>query len=70
MIGIGFNINQTAFNVPDGQPVSLCQITGKQWEIARLQTELSEALTKSINDWLKKGDVETIEKMKPLWTSN
>ena len=70
VIGIGFNINQTAFNIENGQPVSLRQITGKQWEIGSLQTELSKALTKSINDWLKEGDAETIEKMKPLWKLN
>jgi BirA family biotin operon repressor/biotin-[acetyl-CoA-carboxylase] ligase len=70
VIGIGFNINQTAFNITDGLPVSLCQITGKQWEIGRLQTELNKALTKSINDWVKEGDEATIEKMKPLWKSN
>jgi BirA family biotin operon repressor/biotin-[acetyl-CoA-carboxylase] ligase len=70
VIGIGFNINQTSFNIENGQPVSLRQITGKQWEIGSLQTELSKALTKSINDWLKEGDAETIEKMKPLWKLN
>ena len=67
MIGIGFNINQTEFNVEGTAPVSLHQITGKQWEIPRLQTELSKALNNSIQNWLKEGDTETIEKMKPLW---
>jgi BirA family biotin operon repressor/biotin-[acetyl-CoA-carboxylase] ligase len=70
VIGIGFNINQTAFNIENRQPVSLRQITGKQWKIGSLQTELSKALTKSINDWLKEGDAVTIEKMKPLWKLN
>ncbi len=67
VIGIGFNINQTQFNVEGTAPVSLHQITGKQWEIPRLQTELSKALNNSIQNWLKEGDSETIEKMKPLW---
>ena len=70
VIGIGFNINQTDFEIADGKPVSLRQITGKQWEIARLQTELSEALTISIKDWLQEGTETTLEKMKPLWKSN
>jgi BirA family biotin operon repressor/biotin-[acetyl-CoA-carboxylase] ligase len=70
VIGIGFNINQTQFNVEASKPVSLLQITGKQWEIARLQTELSKALSISIQNWLKEGDAKTIEKMKPLWKSN
>jgi len=70
VIGIGFNINQTQFNIQDGQPVSLRQITGKKWEIATLQTQLSEALKMSIQNWLMEGDEITIEKMKPLWKSN
>jgi biotin-(acetyl-CoA carboxylase) ligase len=67
VIGIGFNINQTQFNIQDGQPVSLRQITGKKWEIATLQTQLSKALKISIQNWLMEGDEITIEKMKPLW---
>lgn len=70
VIGIGFNINQTQFQVEGIQPVSLRQITGKQWEIPRLQTELSNALSSSIQNWLKEGTAATIEKMKPLWKSN
>jgi len=70
VIGIGFNINQTCFSPDAPNPVSLRQITGRQWEIARLQTELSKALTKSIQAWILVGEEETIENMKPLWTSN
>ena len=70
VIGIGFNINQTGFSPDAPNPVSLRQITGRQWEIARLQTELSKALTKSIQDWIQVGEEATLENMKPLWTSN
>ena len=70
VIGIGFNINQTSFSPDAPNPVSLRQITGRQWEIARLQTELSKALTKSIQDWIQVGEEATLESMKPLWTSN
>lgn len=70
VIGIGFNINQTSFSADAPNPVSLRQITGRQWEIARLQTELSKALTKSIQDWILVGEEATIENMKPLWRSN
>lgn len=70
VIGIGFNINQTSFSPDAPNPVSLRQITGRQWEIARLQTELSMALTKSIHDWILVGEEATLENMKPLWTSN
>ncbi len=70
VIGIGFNINQTSFSPDAPNPVSLRQITGRQWEIARLQIELSKALTKSIHDWILVGEEATLENMKPLWTSN
>lgn len=67
VIGIGFNVNQTEFKIEGAQPVSLRQITGKQWDIPLLQTELSKALNSSIQNWLQEGDAVTIEKMKPLW---
>lgn len=70
VIGIGLNINQTKFSPDAPNPVSLQQITGRKWEITRLQTELSKALTESIQDWIQVGDAVTIEKMKPLWKSN
>lgn len=70
VIGIGFNINQTSFSPDAPNPVSLRQITGRQWEIARLQTELSKALTESIQNWILVGEEATIENMKPLWKSN
>ena len=70
VIGIGFNINQTSFSPDAPNPVSLRQITGRQWEIARLQTELSKALTESIQNWIQVGEEATLENMKPLWTSN
>jgi len=70
VIGIGFNINQTSFSPDAPNPVSLRQITGRQWEIARLQTELSKALTESIQNWIQVGEQATIENMKPLWRSN
>ena len=67
VIGIGFNMNQTEFDIEGAKPVSLRQITGKQWDIPLLQNELSKALSISIQNWLIEGDLETIEKMKPLW---
>jgi BirA family biotin operon repressor/biotin-[acetyl-CoA-carboxylase] ligase len=70
VIGIGFNINQTSFSPDAPNPVSLRQITRRQWEIARLQTELSKALTESIQNWIQVGEEATIENMKPLWRSN
>ncbi len=61
VIGIGININQTVFSPEAPNPVSLKQITGRDWDILSLQEALSKALTKSIQDWLMMGDEKTIE---------
>jgi BirA family biotin operon repressor/biotin-[acetyl-CoA-carboxylase] ligase len=61
VIGIGININQTAFSPEAPNPVSLKQITGRDWDILSLQEALSKALTKSIQDWLMEGDEKTIQ---------
>jgi BirA family transcriptional regulator, biotin operon repressor / biotin---[acetyl-CoA-carboxylase] ligase len=61
VIGIGININQTVFSPEAPNPVSLKQITGRDWDILSLQEGLSKALTKSIQDWLMIGDEKTIE---------
>jgi BirA family biotin operon repressor/biotin-[acetyl-CoA-carboxylase] ligase len=61
VIGIGININQTVFSPKAPNPVSLKQITGRDWDILSLQEALSKALTKSIQDWLMIGDEKTIE---------
>jgi BirA family biotin operon repressor/biotin-[acetyl-CoA-carboxylase] ligase len=61
VVGIGININQTVFSPEAPNPVSLKQITGRDWDILSLQEALSKALTKSIQDWLMMGDEKTIE---------
>ena len=61
VIGIGININQTAFSPDAPNPVSLKQITGRDWEILSLQEQLSKALTNSIIDWLKNGEAKTLQ---------
>jgi len=55
VIGIGININQTNFDADIVQPVSLKQITGKNWDISVLLHALSAALTKRVNTWLQVG---------------
>jgi BirA family biotin operon repressor/biotin-[acetyl-CoA-carboxylase] ligase len=55
IIGIGININQTEFSSVLGRPVSLRQITGKEWDISMLVSTLSQALTIRINEWIHKG---------------
>jgi BirA family biotin operon repressor/biotin-[acetyl-CoA-carboxylase] ligase len=61
VIGIGININQTVFSPEAPNPVSLKQITGRDWDILSLQEALSKALTHSIQDWLMEGDEKTIQ---------
>ena len=61
VVGIGININQTVFSPEAPNPVSLKQITGRDWDILSLQEALSKALTKSIQDWLMEGDEKTIQ---------
>ena len=61
VIGIGFNINQTKFSSDAPNPVSLKQITGKQWEISSMQKSLTKALDHSIGLWLENGEEETLK---------
>jgi BirA family biotin operon repressor/biotin-[acetyl-CoA-carboxylase] ligase len=46
IIGMGININQTAFNTLEGKPVSLKQITGKAFDPIILAKELCQHLEK------------------------
>ena len=61
VIGIGFNMNQTKFSSDAHNPVSLKQITGKQWEISSMQKSLTKALDHSIGLWLENGEEETLK---------
>ena len=61
VVGIGININQTVFSPEAPNPVSLKQITGRDWDILSLQEALSKALNHSIHDWLMAGEEKTIE---------
>jgi BirA family biotin operon repressor/biotin-[acetyl-CoA-carboxylase] ligase len=61
VIGIGLNINQTQFASELGKPVSLKQITGKDWDLPTLVNELSVALTHKVNQWLQFGWAPILE---------
>lgn len=63
VIGIGFNINQTQFSNEAGNPVSLKQITGKNWNVKTMQKKLAESLSASLNLWLTEGEALTLRKM-------
>jgi BirA family transcriptional regulator, biotin operon repressor / biotin---[acetyl-CoA-carboxylase] ligase len=71
VIGIGMNINQNSFssdavNRVSSNPISLQEITNQHWDLKKMQTHLSEALTKSIQNWLIEGDEKTIEAFNAL----
>ena len=57
IVGIGININQTAFNQMKNKPVSLKQITGKSFEIQALAKELCNYLNTRYKE-LRNGDFE------------
>jgi BirA family biotin operon repressor/biotin-[acetyl-CoA-carboxylase] ligase len=57
VIGLGINVNQTVFNDAPN-PVSLKQITGKNWDRKALINQLSAHLKTQINLWLS-GEAET-----------
>ena len=63
VIGIGLNFNQTHFSNEAGNPVSLKQITGKDWDIKAMQKKLAESLSTSLNLWLTEGELLTLQKM-------
>ena len=71
VIGIGMNINQASFssatvNRVSSNPISLQEITNKNWDVKQMQKHLSEALTTSIQNWLSEGDEKTIEALNAL----
>ena len=71
VIGIGMNINQTAFssaavNSVSSNPISLQEITNQSWDVKTMQQHLSEALTTAIQNWLTEGDEKTIEALNAL----
>ena len=71
VIGIGMNINQASFssatvNRVSSNPISLQEITNKNWDVKQMQKHLSEALTTSIQNWLTEGDEKTIEALNAL----
>jgi len=61
IIGIGININQTTFTTDLPNPVSLKQITGKDFEPVSLAKELCEHLNKRFHQLIV-GGFETIFK--------
>ena len=63
VVGIGININQTEFTHESAQPISLKQITQQNFELNKLQKELSLCLKTELIDWITKGETATLQKM-------
>ncbi|HVX49990.1 MAG TPA: biotin--[acetyl-CoA-carboxylase] ligase [Chitinophagaceae bacterium] len=59
--GIGLNINQTEFDAGALRPVSLAQVTGRQFDVQALARELCTALTRRYEQFLKKHEQLTDE---------
>jgi BirA family biotin operon repressor/biotin-[acetyl-CoA-carboxylase] ligase len=57
VVGMGININQTSFPALARRPVSLKQITGKQWDVLALVEELRAAVGHRFNQYLQGGDL-------------
>ena len=58
--GVGLNLNQTVFNSDAPNPVSLTQLTGKNYSVEIVAERLWEKLEIRYNE-LKKGDFKAIE---------
>jgi BirA family transcriptional regulator, biotin operon repressor / biotin---[acetyl-CoA-carboxylase] ligase len=59
--GIGININQVKFGESTGKPVSLKQITGKDFEIQQLISELLDHLEDCFTELVKHKELVTAE---------
>ncbi|MEX6688634.1 biotin--[acetyl-CoA-carboxylase] ligase [Danxiaibacter flavus] len=50
IVGIGLNINQSTFDTATGRPVSLKQITGKQFDVSGLAKELASMVISAFDE--------------------
>ena len=63
VVGIGININQEIFTQENANPVSLKQITQENFDLNKLQKELSLSLKTELTNWIIKGEAATLQKM-------
>jgi BirA family transcriptional regulator, biotin operon repressor / biotin---[acetyl-CoA-carboxylase] ligase len=55
VVGMGININQTAFDEGAKNPVSLRQITGRRWDVTELGRQLHGCLLQELDEWATAG---------------
>jgi len=61
IVGIGINVNQTVFDEQLRNPVSIKQITGKNWDIIELAKELCDCLENRYSILIKKNPNKILE---------
>ncbi len=61
VVGIGINVNQTIFGNELINPVSLLQITGKEYDPVELAAELHSSVLKRIESLFSAGKMQLIE---------
>ena len=66
IVGIGININQTAFSASLPNPVSLRQITGKEFDPKALATQIISALNLLVKQWQADGFKPLLQEYRSL----
>jgi len=66
VVGIGININQIEFSNEAANPISLKQITHHNFDLNKLQKQLTTSLKAALMNWLENGEEATLQKMEAV----